>query len=213
MVKSGLEEPEVKHKEPRVSPYRLTAHLVMAVGLYSGLLWTAWSLHRPQLAAVPASKFLTNFKTRSGLVTALVGTTMVSGAFVAGNDAGRAFNDWPFFAGDWLPEGLWKKDMGYKNFLENTATVQFDHRMLAYSTLAGTSGIWYMAAKAPAGTVPLKARSGFRYVGLAAWAQASLGIVTLMTVVPVSLGSLHQAGALIVWTFSLYAQHALRYIR
>ena len=206
MVKSGLEEPAIITKEPRVSPYRLCAHLTMAVGLYSGLLWTGWSLFRPTVLPVPNPRFrLISFAT-----TTLVGTTLMSGAFVAGNDAGRAFNDWPFFAGEWIPKGIWKENLGYRNFLENTATVQFDHRMLAYSTLAAVTGVWRVAEKQ---SLPSKSLLGFRAMAGFAWLQAGLGIVTLMTVVPVSIGAAHQAGALTVWTCALYAQHALRHVR
>lgn len=208
MVKSGLEEPQIITKEPRVSPYRLCAHLTMAVGLYTGLVWTGWSILKPNRIPFPASS---KFETAANLTTLLIGTTMLSGAFVAGNDAGRAFNDWPFFAGRWIPEGIWKEKLGYKNFLENTATVQFDHRILAYSTLAAVTGLWYRSEKVP--LMPNKATLGFRHLLGFAWAQAGLGIITLMTIVPVSLGALHQAGALTLWTTALFVQHALRYAK
>jgi len=212
MVKSGLEESTIVTEEPRVSPYRLTAHLTMAVGLYSGLLWTGFGLLR-SVKAPPANP---RFRLAANMTMALIGTTLASGAFVAGNDAGRAFNDWPMFAGRWIPEGIWKPSMGYKNFLENTATVQFDHRMLAYSTLAAVTGLWWKAeklAKSSQGQFPKKAILGFRHVFGFAWAQAALGVITLMTIVPVSLGAAHQAGALTVWTAIVYSQHALRYIK
>lgn len=208
MVKSGLDEKTIVTSEPRVSPYRLCAHLTMAVGLYTGLLWTGWSLLRPTRVVPRGSP---GFRMAATLTTSLVGTTMLSGAFVAGNDAGRAFNDWPMYAGRWIPEGIWKAKLGWKNFLENTATVQFDHRMLAYSTLAAVTGVWYRAEKVP--NLDRKALIGFRALTGAAWAQAALGIITLMTIVPVSLGSLHQAGALTVWTCALYAQHAMRFVK
>jgi cytochrome c oxidase assembly protein subunit 15 len=207
MVKSGLEEPLIVTKEPRVSPYRLCAHLTMAVGLYSGLIWVGLTTLRPQPVLVGGSP---SFRFASTLTAALVGTTLFSGAFVAGNDAGRAFNDWPFFAGNWIPEGIWKERLGWKNLTENTATVQFDHRMLAYGTLAATTALWI---RAESQALSRQAIMGFRHLAGFAWLQAGLGIVTLMTVVPVSLGSAHQAGALTVWTTALYCQHALRYVK
>lgn len=210
MVKSGLQEQTIVTSEPRVSPYRLCAHLCMAVGLYSGLLWTGWTVMHPQrVAKFPATRA---FKLASLAVTGVVCTTLTSGAFVAGNDAGRAFNDWPMYAGRWVPQGIWNPALGVRNFLENTATVQFDHRMLAYATLATVTGVWWQAEKQLASSGK-HALVGFRALGVLVWAQAALGIATLMTVVPVSLGSLHQAGALTVWTVALYAQHCLRYVR
>lgn len=210
MVKSGLQEQTIVTQEPRVSPYRLCAHLSMAVGLYSGLLWTGWTVMNPtRMAKFPATR---GFKTASLLGAGLIATTLTSGAFVAGNDAGRAFNDWPMYAGKWIPQGIWKPEMGFRNFLENTATVQFDHRMLAYTSLATVTGLWYWAEK-QLKTSSKTALNAFRTLGVLVWAQAGLGVVTLMTVVPVSLGAMHQAGALTVWTVALYAQHALRYVR
>jgi cytochrome c oxidase assembly protein subunit 15 len=98
-----------------------------------------------------------------------------------------------------------------RNFLENTATVQFDHRMLAYASLATVTATWAVAEKQLKTNRPVL--FGFRVLLGLVWAQAGLGIITLMTVVPVSLGSAHQAGALTVWTLALRAQHVMRYVR
>ena len=212
MVKSGLKHDLPLDKEVRVSPYRLTAHLAMAVTLFSGLLWTGWSVVHPSRVA----KAAINRPVSGGAhaVVALVFATMMSGGFVAGNDAGRAFNDWPLYAGNLTPEGLWKSDLGWRNITENTATVQFDHRNLAYATLATSTLLLAKSeAQAKAGNLSPAARNGVRVLAAAAWGQACLGIATLMTVVPVSLGALHQAGALTVYTTALYVMHAVRFVR
>ena len=75
---------------------------------------------------------------------ALVATTILSGAYVAGNDAGRAYNTFPKMDDQWVPDGLLEMEPKWRNFVENTATVQFDHRVLAMTTLAGM-GVFFNA--------------------------------------------------------------------
>jgi cytochrome c oxidase assembly protein subunit 15 len=43
----GLQQPETEHEAPKVSPYRLAAHLASAFSIYAVLLWTALSLAAP----------------------------------------------------------------------------------------------------------------------------------------------------------------------
>ena len=144
---------------------------------------------------------------------AVIGLTAFSGAFVAGNDAGRAYNDWPMFAGQWIPDEIWEKAVwqiaawcccrlllmlvlaeqkGWKNLFENTATVQFDHRMLAYSSLALTVASFVVARKAPWNALSPSIRRSVGWLKGLALAQVALGISTLMMYVPVSLGTAHQ---------------------
>nr|XP_033508477.1 cytochrome c oxidase assembly protein COX15 isoform X2 [Nicotiana tomentosiformis] len=88
MVKSGLEEPPSEYVEPRVSPYRLAAHLTSAFAIYCGLFWTALSVVMPEppaesLAYVRGAAKVKRLALPVGI---LVGITAISGAFVAGND-------------------------------------------------------------------------------------------------------------------------------
>ena len=83
-------------------------------------------------AATPIGKKLKRLRIASAVVAGILGVTVLSGGFVAGNDAGRAYNDFPLMAGEWIPEGIWNSDLGIRNVFENTATVQFDHRILAF---------------------------------------------------------------------------------
>ena len=57
-----------------------------------------------------------------------------AGVFVAGMDAGRAYNDFPYMAGQWIPDEYWAI-RGWRGFFENTAAVQLHHRVLAGTTL------------------------------------------------------------------------------
>ena len=60
------------------------------------------------------------------------------GALVAGLDAGLDYNTWPLIDGAFIPEAarLWFMHPAWRNLFENTLTVQFDHRMMAYADLA-----------------------------------------------------------------------------
>lgn len=141
----------------------------------------------------------------------IVALTAASGAFVAGNDAGHAYNDWPLMAGQFVPEQIWDDKLGPANVFENTATVQFDHRMLAYTTLAAV-GACHMVAKKAGGMkiMPQPVRRGLMAVGGLVALQIALGISTLMLYVPVSLGAAHQGGALALLTGALGLAHAVR---
>lgn len=217
MVKSGLttneKDERAKNAVPRVSPYRLATHLGVAFTTYSILSWAAMDLMSKPAAALSASstratRFLKPFAIAA---TAVAGVTAASGAFVAGNDAGRAYNDWPLMAGKFIPEEIWDKALGYKNVFENTATVQFDHRMLAYSTLA-TVGALTLAARRPAlwSALPGRTRAAVNAMGATVVGQVGLGITTLMMYVPIGLGTAHQGGALLLWTTALWLMHGLR---
>jgi len=214
MVKSGLDARNFAPTDtPRVSPYRLAAHLSGAWAIYSVLAWTAMDLLRAPAAAAPAAAAAARAVRPAALAAAAVlGATTLSGAFVAGNDAGHAYNDWPLFAGRLVPEEIWDAALGARNFFENTATVQFDHRALAYATVAAVGGLHAAIARAPGGAaaLPPPVRAGARALAAVVAAQAALGVTTLVLYVPVELGAAHQAGALAAWTTALWTLHAVR---
>lgn len=79
-------------------------------------------------------------------LAALVGVTAISGAFVAGLDAGHAYNTFPTMNGAWVPEEYWDIP-GWRNAFENTAAVQLHHRALALTTLAAVGGVWLSARR------------------------------------------------------------------
>ncbi|CAM6127386.1 unnamed protein product [Calypogeia fissa] len=125
-------------------------------------------------------------------VAALVSVTAVSGAFVAGNDAGHAYNSFPNMGDTWIPEGILEMKPMIKNFFENTAIVQFDHHIFAVTTLSSIGGMWLATRKLPLHpAVKSLLDSTLNMAGL----QVTLGISALLLYVPISLGSAHQAGA------------------
>jgi len=122
MVRSGLVD------EPRVSAYRLTAHLALAVVIYSYIFWTALGLLFPAEAKAGARGLRRFGIAATGLIFAMI----LSGGFVAGNKAGFAFNTFPLMNGRFAPEGLYALQPWWTNLFENIATVQFNHRLIAY---------------------------------------------------------------------------------
>jgi cytochrome c oxidase assembly protein subunit 15 len=146
----------------------------------------------------------------------IVGITVFSGAFVAGNLAGLMYSDWPLMAGKFVPDGIaeqWDEfNPRFRNVFENIALVQFDHRMLAYTTLGVISMLWF-TARGLRGHLSSKTMLRVNLMLGAVWTQASLGVATILAGVPVELGVVHQAGALTTWTLSIWLLHHLRYVR
>jgi cytochrome c oxidase assembly protein subunit 15 len=151
MVKSGLSQEIIDTKSvPRVSQYRLAAHLSAALALYVGMLHTALSLRRDlNPTATTFTKNLARYRGLTILATGMVFFTAVSGAFVAGLDAGLVYNEFPTMGGRLVPdtEELLDvryakradgKDTWWRNMLENPVTAQFDHRLFVSARLNPT---------------------------------------------------------------------------
>ncbi|MDP9196253.1 MAG: COX15/CtaA family protein, partial [Pseudomonadota bacterium] len=193
MVKSGLAD------RPDVSHFRLAAHLLLALALFAGLVWTAMDV-RPGAPALPASPPKAPLPRRHGwLCLGLVVLTIAWGAFVAGLDAGFAWNTFPLMGGHWLaPEAL------AGNILENRAMVQFTHRWLAIlAALVTLAWAWRVSA------IPAL-RPAAIVLKTAVLVQVALGISTLIMAVPVSLATAHQAGAFIVVAMLVRTLHGLQ---
>lgn len=222
MVRSGMDPPE-KHtptlgekQRPRVSPYRLASHWTAALTIYAGVVWNAMSLLRPSPSALHgcanAVAAASRLRSLAIPVTACVALTLISGPFVAGNDAGRAYNTWPKMLDDWVPpewiEAVSHPVAKWRAFFEDTAVVQFGHRTLAYASVAGSLGIWAYSSQLPA--LSPAAAAAVRLLPMAVGAQMCLGIATLMLYVPIELGVAHQAGGVAVLTTLLFVMHTLR---
>lgn len=209
MVKSGLEEPPSEYAQPRVSPYRLAAHLTSAFVIYTGLFWTALSVVMPEPPAESVAwvRGAAKVKKLALPVSFIVGITAVSGAFVAGNDAGRAYNTFPKMGDTWIPDDIFNMKPLIRNFFENTSTVQLDHRILATTTLLLIGALWWSTRKLDIHPA-IRSLIGST-VGMATL-QVTLGISTLLSYVPVSLGTAHQAGALTLLTLMILLNHTTR---
>nr|SVE77553.1 EOG090X04TT [Daphnia lumholtzi]SVE78181.1 EOG090X04TT [Daphnia lumholtzi]SVE78811.1 EOG090X04TT [Daphnia lumholtzi] len=207
MVKSGLEDRFHGEADvPRVSQYRLASHLGSAFVLYSLFLWT--SLHHLIPAkAMEVSKAAIKFKRLVHFSKGIVFLTAISGAFVAGLDAGLVYNSYPLMAGRLLPEDWLALSPAIRNFTENPSTVQFDHRTLGHFTVLLLSTVWLLSRRI---VLPTRARYAANALAAMAWMQASLGIATLLFYVPTPLASSHQAGSLVLLSTALWLSHELK---
>ena len=200
MVKSGLID------NPRVSHYRLTAHLLSAILIYGFILWTIFNLAYARDYCRLADSTVAGWRNGSLGLLALVLLTIASGGFVAGLDAGLIYNSFPLMGGELVPQGIDALTPWYLNPLENRVTIQFNHRWLA--TLTGLLLlVWYWRGRSWFDDA-LIVRS-FKLVGMMVIIQLILGISTLLLQVPVWLGVLHQAGALLLFSAMLFNAHAL----
>ena len=138
----------------------------------------------------------------------LVFVMVLTGGFVAGIRAGFAYNTWPLMNGQLVPPELFMLEPWWRNFFWNMATVQFQHRLVAYALALAIPWLWWRVVATPG--VPAVARVGAHLLLAAIVVQVALGIATLLLVVPLSLAAAHQAGAVVVLAAALNLAHALR---
>ncbi len=200
MVKSGLVS------NPHVSQYRLSAHLLAAVLIYGFILWTIFNLATSEAYRRLGDSQARGWRKLSLALVCLVLLTIVSGGFVAGLKAGLIYNTFPLMGGSLIPEGIAALSPWYLNPLENMVTVQFDHRWLAIVT-GLLLFVWYLRGRRFFAQKGLQ--RSFKLVGMMVIIQLALGIATLLLQVPVVLGALHQAGALLLFSAVLFNIHAL----
>jgi heme a synthase len=192
MVKSGLVD------DPRVSHFRLTAHLGLALLIFAAEFWIALDL--------------LNFHEETGktrreilplAVLGLVFLMALSGGFVAGLRAGHAYNTFPLMNGQLIPPEAFMLEPWWRNFFWNVATVQLVHRTFFWLLLILVPLLWWQARRT-------EAKIAVHHLLALFLIQATLGIATLLLAVPVALGAAHQAGAVLVLAAALWSAHHLR---
>jgi cytochrome c oxidase assembly protein subunit 15 len=193
MVSSGLTQ------GVSVSQYRLAFHLTLATAIFAAILWTA-----RQIADQAVSEASARLRLSALAISILLLVQIYLGALVAGLDAGLVFNTWPRIDGVYIPsaERLWFVQPAWRNLFENTLTVQFNHRIVAYV-------IWIISVLHAFDA--WRARIGFFGAATLATAvtlQAALGVVTLLHQAALPLALAHQAFAIFV--FSIAVIHAER---
>ncbi len=208
MVKSGLVD------NPNVSQYRLAAHFLAAILIYSYILWFAWSLlyPNPQNGWAPGISRLRRY---SLWLLVLIVIMIVSGAFVAGTHAGALHKTFPDMSGHLIPPGLFDMTPLLLNFMENPSTIQFSHRLLAYIIIGFVTFVWWTSRNY---TLTASTRRAVHLTFAMMIIQVTLGISTLLSVpseplrggVAVPLAASHQGGALLLLTAVLFLNHALR---
>ncbi|MEO8485398.1 MAG: COX15/CtaA family protein [Betaproteobacteria bacterium] len=199
MVQSGLVD------DPRVSPFRLTAHLALAFLILGAMLWVALTLLFP--ADAPDDARTRSARRWSIGLAVLVLAMVITGGLVAGIHAGFAYNTFPLMNGQVVPPGILMLEPWWRNFFWNMATVQFDHRLGAWLLAVVAPLTWWSVLRAKA---PRRARIGAHGVLAMLAVQIALGIATLLAVVPLPLAAAHQAGAVVLFSLALHLAHALR---
>lgn len=185
MVQSGLTE------RTDVSPYRLVAHLALALVILGIATWTATALRERDPGPEPSEL---PFAWASVLLALLAFFTLLSGGFVAGHNAGEIYNTFPLMGGALVPAGYSSLD-GWRNLFENPIAVQFNHRILAIATAVAVLAVWSAAER----TADFGTRRRLRIAAAAVMCQLALGIATLLLMVPVPLAILHQLGGVAVF--------------
>ena len=196
MVKSGLVD------EPFVSQYRLALHLGLAFLIFGLLFWFAINFLTPRRHKT-RSVWL-----RSGSLIIVYCTfiTIISGAFVAGLDAGLTYNTFPLMDGQWVPAGILVMSPWWVNLFENTAAVQFTHRLIAIGTVTLTVLFWILASRE---ILDVGVSRAINSLTILVICQLGLGIATLLTEVEILFALLHQFGALSIFTASIWVKYQL----
>jgi cytochrome c oxidase assembly protein subunit 15 len=199
MVSSGLVD------NPYVAHYRLALHLVTAFITFGYTLWIALSL-----ASSPAPlqrrgenttpRFVRNF---SWVILLTVILQLIYGAFVAGTKAGFIYNTFPLMGNSFIPSEMGTLQPAWLNLFENMVTLQFIHRNIAYVLTILVILLWIYSLRTK---LQPALHSAVQLMMLIVLFQMVLGIITILNLHlnPVFLGSLHQFGALMVFTVSVY---------
>ena len=190
MVSSGLAE------RTSVSPYRLVAHLSLALLIFAIAVWTVAELRE---SGMRTSTPISVRRTVYAFIVAVV-VTIMSGGFVAGLDAGRIFNEFPLMGGQVIPAG-YGSGTGIRNWFENPIAAQFNHRWLAILLALSIWITWVIAER----RWPSSLRHWMRLAAAVALVQATLGVTTLLLGAPILVAMLHQLGAVALLTVFLNA--------
>ena len=188
MVASGLVD------RVDVSQYRLAIHLTLACTIFAAIMVVARGL-APHTEA-PADRYTQRF---AGFLLLAVLVQIFLGGLVAGLDAGLSYNTWPLMDGKIVPGDLFVIEPAWRNLFENPKTVQFVHRLGAYTLFV--LALWHMIAtrrRLPGTTHARRATVLFCLVLL----QAAVGITTLLLHMPLHWALFHQGVALVVLGFA-----------
>lgn len=193
MVASGLVD------VPEVSHIRLAVHLLTALLIFAAVVWVALDLRslRRDAQAPPARMPVIGL-----WALCLLFLQFMFGAYVAGLDAGYAFNTWPLMGEELFPAGTPMLDPWIRNLADNPVVVQFVHRWLAFLVAGIAIGLaasaWSRGLRTEAGAL----------LG-AVIAQILLGILTILSGVQIDIAVAHQAMAVLLLGTMVTAAHRI----
>ncbi len=202
MVASGLSE------RVDVAPYRLAVHLGVAFLIFALLIWYALRIRSDEVETLKARRLRkSGLMWWSGAAITVTFVQILSGALVAGLDAGRGHIDWPLMEGQFFPADALDLSPVWMNVFENPALAQFDHRMIAYALVV--LAVLFVARVHRMGHFAI--RRWVRLAGLVVFLQTIVGIATVMHAAPLSLALVHQAGALVLVAVLIRARAEIAY--
>jgi cytochrome c oxidase assembly protein subunit 15 len=195
MVMSGLEGGRTE-----VSPYRLSAHLLMALFLFSALIWTALDLRAFSRDPGARPARLTAW---GALALATLFIQLMLGAWVAGFRAGYVSNTWPLMGGHFVPEGIdWSRGALFA-MTHDLYLLHFMHRWWAWVVVAVLVIFARKVRKLPG------ARAASIAVHSAFGLQIILGILTVLSGIAIWLAVLHQANGALLVAATVWGAHEL----
>lgn len=201
MVASGLED------RVYVNPLKLMLHLFFA----TALLFFVYRLALENLSPPKIKLYSKSIRKQLSFLLILTTIQICLGGLVAGSKAALAYPTWPKMGGKWIPGNLMSIQPFWLNFVENLATIQFMHRMVAYVLVIYTFYLIFRCAR-------LRTSDAFHrgrlYLMIVITIQLLLGIFTVINSklhIPVALGVLHQLGAMIFLLVATFVHYTYKY--
>ncbi|MBK9593437.1 MAG: COX15/CtaA family protein [Crocinitomicaceae bacterium] len=197
MVKSGLVD------QPAVSHYRLAIHLCLALILYGYLFLVALKILTTENENQSHISDHVKLKSVLSITLVVVILQIIYGAFVAGLKAGLFYPTFPKMGPLWIPHTVTDsiEQEGIMSFFNSPYVVQFVHRWLGILVLLFAGYLFFKSRKT---ILSDSIRKSIALILLLTLTQVLLGVLTLIHLVPVSLGVLHQLCAVLLLTSVLY---------
>lgn len=202
MVHSGFEA-----NSTAVEPVRLVLHLSCAIALYIAILWTGLNVRTPKPDLALEKNTVKPIRALLWIDIILICITIIAGGFTAGTHAGHSFNTFPLMNGHLVPTDYASLSPFFANFIENIATIQFNHRLLATITVIMIFVTLFVGLKSKSSK---SVKDSIIMMGWTVLIQYALGVTTLLLVVPVWAGTVHQAFAIVLLTTLIIALHRTR---
>jgi len=220
MVRSNLEEHHRSQETGFYATFGLPAHAAFSLANMSLLLWTGFHLVSPkskattlrELTSSSALKDIGEVRKYIQAVTGLLLGTIITGTGVAEIDAGKEFNTFPKMGDRWIPDGLFSQQPRLRNFYNNVALVQLNHRLLAVGAFTAYTAV-YMKARKPNiwQNLPKESQIALNVMMGAIGGQVAFGITMLVNAVPTTLAMVHASGAALILSSSLWTLYTLRF--
>lgn len=196
MVASGLVD------EPAVSHFRLTAHLLLALTLFSLALWTAFGHKYGFHDSQPAKWSLPSKLAVFSMIVLIIQISY--GGLVAGLKAGHVSSTWPLMFGKLIPPNLFNSIAA---IFESAQTVVFIHRWFAWLGIILVPWVFYIVKKQ---NYLADIVNGLKWLIGVVVLQIALGVLTVLSYVNIVIALLHQANAILLLGLAVYFIHRFR---